>query len=392
LKFDEPRERLLDLTRLVSRSGLVLTGIDRVELAYLRALTTADVPVFGLVRTALGFLLLDRAGMVRLLTHFDGAVWPRVDLISKVNPKLSAAAKTGQSAARRLAVRGAMRRSLPAMLQRQFPRGVSYINVGHSNLSERVLSAVAQCGGKITVMIHDTIPLDYPQYQRSGSPERLAGIVQRVSRWADQVICVTEAEAKNVARHLEDAGRVPELHPIHIGVDVAVPSGLKREKPFFMAVGTVEPRKNHGILMDAWEALGPDAPELLICGKRGWANEALFARLDGGAPNVIELPDLSDADLAALYSQTSGLLFPSFAEGFGLPPVEAALAGAPIICSNLPSCREILGAFPVYLDPTDRYQWEKAVRAFVRERPKRGEQTINAPTWDAHFKSVFTII
>lgn len=375
----------------MSRAGKVPTGIDRVELAYLKAVIEDDMPAFALARSALGYLLLDKQGMRRFLQHLLENRWPKADFLSRYNPRLSESARVGQTAARKLAIDRAVPRRLEQMLACQNVE-FRYINVGHSNLTERVLRAVSRY--KTTIMIHDVIPLDFPQYQRDGSVDRFKGLVERVSTYADQVICVTEAERAKVAHYLDAAGRCPPQTVAHLGLENAsageIPDGLA-DDPFFMTIGTIEPRKNHNLLLDVWERLGGDAPRLLICGARGWKNEAVFERLDRGVPNVVEAPDLSDETLRALLEKTQGFLFPSFAEGFGLPPVEAAMAGAPILCADLTPCREILGSKPVYLDPSDSYHWEKEVRALMRRERSGEREPFVPPTWEAHFKSVFTI-
>ena len=371
------------------------TGIDRVEYQYVKAAVADVVPAFGLARTALGFVLIDKPGLQKLCDAVDSGDWGAPDLISRLNARLGQGAKLGQSFVRRLAIGRARRSKLASMLQRHFSGKVTYFNVGHSNLSRRLLSAVDSLAQRqIVVMVHDTIPLDYPQYQRPESVERFLGMLGRVSKFADMVICVSNAESARVRFHLEEMGRCPELIACPLGVELPpagnLPNALKDER-FFMTLGTIEPRKNHGLLLDVWEKLGPDAPILAICGSRGWMNEAVLSRLDGGVPRVIELPGLSDQELRAMMERTQGFLFPSFAEGFGLPPVEAAMAGAPVICADLPSCREILGSKAVYLDPTDSYQWEKEVKTLIGAKTHGGEQPFVGPTWDAHFKTVFTI-
>lgn len=371
-----------------------MTGIDRVELAYLKALLDDPVPAFALSRTALGYVLLDQTGMARLLANLEQDHWPKPDLISRLNPKLTPAARMGQTAVRSMAIACAVGGRLPKLLSKHLPAGFSYLNVGHSNLTERVLGAVRkQVDSQISVMIHDTIPLDFPQFQRPETVDQFAARLARVSRFADLVICVSGAESQNVAHHLDRLGRVPEILPVHIGVEKtvpgAVPDGLLDE-PFFMTLGTIEPRKNHALLLDVWDRLGPDAPRLLICGPRGWKNEDVLERLDRRNSRIIERSDLSDGALQSLFGATRGFLFPSFAEGFGLPPVEALAAGAPVICADLPVCREIMGANAVYLDPLDRYQWEKAVRTLTEDQRKQAEQAFDPPNWDTHFQIVLT--
>ncbi|MEF9606119.1 glycosyltransferase, partial [Paracoccus sp. PXZ] len=132
-----------------------------------------------------------------------------------------------------------------------------------------------------------------------------------------------------------------------------LPADLDLSHPFFVTLGTIEPRKNHALLLDTWQILErrPDPPRLFIIGRRGWENRAVFARLDrlppGGA--VRELPDLDDGAVAALIGRSHGLLMPSRAEGFGLPLTEAAGRGIPVLASPLLAAREMLGDYATWL-------------------------------------------
>ena len=109
--------------------------------------------------------------------------------------------------------------------------------------------------------------------------------------------------------------------------------------------------------------------------------------------HVAELGDCDDIDLARLISGARALLMPSFAEGFGLPVVEALQLGAPVIASDLPVFREIAGDIPTFLDPTDGSGWEQQIMAFVGDCPERERQLaamadFRAPGWAEHFARI----
>ena len=391
--------RLLDVSRLVSRAGLVATGVDRVELAYLDALIAAgDGPTFGLCRTALGFVLLDRRGMIALRRAIDTGAFPPPDLLSRLNRRLTPAARQGQSLVRRHAIGRCRRGGLTRMLRRRMPQPFTYLNVGHSNLTRQVLRAVRACpGARIAVLIHDTIPLDWPDLQRPGTVPQFAAKLAAAQAQADLIICTSEACAADVRRHMAKCGRMPRLVTAHLGVTVPgpvaedIPPGVMPLRPYFMVVGTIEPRKNHALLLDLWDDWGPGAPDLLICGRRGWRNAAVFARLDAGVPHVREVADLTDGAIAALLDRSAGLLFPSLAEGFGLPPVEAAARGVPVVCADLPACRELLGNCAVYVDPQDRYSWEKEIKRLLQSPPGNRSDRLVPPDWSAHFSTVLSL-
>ena len=384
--------RLLDVSRLASRAGQVATGVDRVEMAYLRALTADDTaPVYGLCRTALGFCLLDRAGLLALGEAFATRAFPAPDILSRLNRRLPLPARLGQSFVRRHAIGRARRGRLTRLLGR-LPAGFTYLNVGHSNLTRPVCRAVkAQPGARIAILIHDTIPLDWPQMQRDGTVEVFRARLTVANRFADRIICTSAACAADVRRHMQ--APVPPIVTAHLGVDVPhpvpedIPPGLMPLRPYFVVLGTVEPRKNHALLLDIWEDWGPGAPELLICGHRGWRNAAVFARLDAGIPRVREAAGLSDGAIAALLQGSRGLLFPSVAEGFGLPPVEAAALGVPVICSDLAACRELLGNWAVYAEPEDRYSWTKEIKSVLQTAPHDRTDRRVPPDWTAHFRT-----
>jgi len=390
--------RLLDLTRLTSRAGRVLTGVDRVELAYLRRLPAEAGPAHGLVRTAFGYLLLDRAGMAAIARAVASKDWGRPDLLSRLARRLDEPRRAAQSLARRHAIARCLPGGLGRMLTARLPSGTVYYNVGHSNLARRVLQAVrAVREARIVVMIHDTIPLDWPDFQREGTVPEFRAKLDRVAQMADVVITPSDIAARDVQRHMAALGRLPKVVSAHLGVDPVrpdpadLPPGLDLRAPWFVTVGTIEPRKNHALLLDAWAHLGPTPPRLFICGTRGWRNDDVFARLDARPPGVTELAGLSDGAVAALVQGAAGFLFPSRAEGFGLPPVEAAALGTPVICGDLAIWREVLGNGAVYLNLNDSYLWAQAVKDLSDKGLTADRCSRPLPSWDAHFKIALSV-
>lgn len=403
--------RLLDLTRLVSRAARLPTGIDRVELAYLDAFLADSVPVFGLVRSAWGFLLLDRQGLMACRHRLSGQdLWGKPDILSRLRPGLTQARQSAESDMRRLA----MARSLPSrvgkMLARHLPAGTAYVNVGHANLSDRVLHALRfDCGCRIVVMIHDTIPLDFPQHQRERTPEIFFNMLKRVQRHADLILCNSDQTRVDVIRHMQPLGSVPATMVAHLGVDVPVPDsdppfpvGFDHNRPYFITIGTIEPRKNHGFLLEIWEEMAATMskdrmPQLLICGARGWKNREVFSRLDQDpmmGVHVFEMPGLSDRQIAALLLRSRAGLFPSLAEGFGLPPAEALALGVPVICNSLGIYREILGNYPIYANVEDRYLWINKIAMLTTDQHDRqcAGSKFKPPLWQGHFNAVLSCL
>jgi glycosyltransferase involved in cell wall biosynthesis len=389
---------LLDVTRTVSRAGRMPTGIDRVERAWLTRLLSGPEPLFGLLRTPFGFLLLDRAGLARLDRGLDDGRWDRADLLSRLAPHRPAAVRAAEATLRRTARARCLHHRLGPLLGRHLPPGTVAYSVGHANLSGPGLSALKSVPGlRLVVMIHDTIPLDFPGLQRPGTARSFAARFRAAAHHADAILCPSQAAAADIGRHLRAGHSTARLVVAPLGVTPAqarpdtLPPGLPPAEPYFVALGTIEPRKNHALLLDVWQSLGPTAPWLLICGGRGWRNAATFARLDRHPPRVRELPGLDDGAVAALLDGARALLFPSLAEGFGLPLVEALARGTPVVCSDLPVCREVAGPGATFLDPHDPAAWQVAVRRLAAPAPVPARVAADPPSWESHFKTALSM-
>lgn len=393
------------------------------ELAYLRHLIELEAPVWGLVRLSVGYVLLDRGGLASFLHRVQGrTAWGKTRLLLRLARKLTPLQRQVQSDLWRLAAHKVLGRKLPKLLE-NLPEGIAYINVGQSNLTEHTLTALsAHPEARITVMIHDTIPLDYPDYSRPEAVDRFRGLLRRTLHHADLILCNSVKTQEDVQRNMallarEDAeadGRdapgdetiiaaLPRMVVAPLAIDpprpdpVALPPDLPEDRPLFLSVGTIEPRKNHALLLDIWETWDEEEdgprPVLGIVGARGWRNEDLFHRLNTTPlrnRDIFEWPDLSDKAVAALMARANALLFPSFAEGFGLPPVEAAALQTPVISADLPSVRESLGDFAVYLDANDSYPWKKAIKSRIEvgRSVTDGMRGFLTPFWEDHFKVV----
>lgn len=400
---------MLDLSRLVVRAGKSAdTGIDRVERAWLWWLLSWPGPTYALVRTNLGFLLLGREGVQALACR-----GPEPGLRGRILSDLfgsSISARTQRAVVMAGLRLRAIDRCLPdglgAMLRKHLPAGTRYLNTGHSNLDEAVFRAVHSVKGTCcAVLVHDTIPLDQPDLCRFGTQQVFTRRLAAVGAHADLVICTTRVTAAAVERHLARLGRVPPVVIAPLGVTPVLPDAsrlpacLPLDRPFFIALGTIEPRKNHALLLDVWEQFharmsNGDIPRLFILGARGWADAALLRRLDRlpfRNDTLFEIAGVPDAAIAALLERSAGLLFPSLAEGFGLPPIEAAIVGAPVVCNDLPVYRETLNDYPVYAKVTGSYPWAQAITDLAQGH-RAPTRRFERPDWADHFNRVLSRI
>jgi glycosyltransferase involved in cell wall biosynthesis len=257
-------------------------------------------------------------------------------------------------------------------------------------------------------MIHDLIPLSHAEYCRPGVDELHRVRIHTALRHADGLIANSQdtldalkAEARRANMPMPP-GVVARLAP---GVTACEAAAPPHDGPYFVMLGTIEPRKNHWFMLHIWrrlvETLGDQAPKLVIIGRRGWECENVVDMLERCGPirgTVIEETECSDHQLRAWLLHARALLFPSFVEGYGMPLVEALTLGVPVLASDLGVFHEIAGDIPDYLDPLDGPGWLKRIRDYSESASKDREAQLlrmasfEAPTWREHFEHVDTFL
>jgi glycosyltransferase involved in cell wall biosynthesis len=403
---------LLDISRLISRVGNgPHTGIDRVELAYFRELLAHDEPVFFLCRLPRSYSILDAVAGQQVFAKITGnQKWGRRGLAKFLIPRVNPTQQAAISDIWRLATARCTSRDLVTCIRKQFPAGTTYFNVGHSNLREKVFSAIkSHTNSSIIILIHDIIPLTYSEYSTPSTAQNFRSSMQLVARMADKVIYNSKATQIDAEQYFSNLGRVPPGISAHLGIDpLAIPQIVDNppKTPQFVILGTIEPRKNHALLLEIWRGYiktlaSTETPTLHIIGKRGWKNTGVFNILDNDPmmdKHVFEHNNLDDKVTRQMLAASHALLFPSFAEGFGLPLIEAAAMGVPIICGDNAIYRELLGDYPLYLNVDNSYVWSKRILGRAgRKRESDAERQVRAskvkiPTWDQHFDQIFRFV
>jgi glycosyltransferase involved in cell wall biosynthesis len=293
---------------------------------------------------------------------------------------------------------------------RQAAGGSVYLLVSHHHLDRRRLVARLKRRGHagFVALVHDLIPIELPEYARPGQDDIHRRRIETVAGLADAVIVNSAATRVALQPWLDRAGRAPPVLVAPFGVDLPPPTAdvsAPTEPPYFIAIGTIEGRKNHLLLLNLWRRLaeerGAAAPRLVVVGARGWEAENAIDMLDrcpalGGL--VIERNGLSDAETTRLLRGARALLLPSFAEGFGLPLVEALAQGIPVLCSDIAALREAGGEVPDFLDPLDGLGWRAAIRDYCDAASPRREAQLRRlalwrpPRWQDHFAAVGELI
>ncbi len=403
---------LYDVTRLVDRRrAAIATGIDRIDLQWAYAtfmrFGAACLPIVQCGRHS-AVLTRQRAAIVQLLQALRD-VWfadaaPRI--LEKPARKLDwqgISRNTGfgsrqvarawlanQAPASRLAmgVRGAAtglvtaaRRAIAAGAVSRDPHlrdahHILYVNASHQGLVRMpgALDRLARNGQlKAIAYIHDVMPIEWPEYTRADQITSLHTFLAELTRRNTTFVVNSHATAHSLRKAAAWSSQQTSPSVVYPGKDdrpqlQPAQTPGSNGAPNFVILGTIEPRKNHLLLLQIWRQLVAEGfqpmPHLHIIGRRGWSIENVIAMLDRCAairPFVSEHPQSDDAQVRSLLLSSNALLFPSFAEGFGLPLMEAAQLGVPVIASDLPVFREIIARGGRFIDPLDGLAWKDAI-------------------------------
>ena len=287
--------------------------------------------------------------------------------------------------------------------------GSILFNVGHSGLEDRFYSVLLRrMNVRPVFMAHDLIPITHPEFCRAGERKKHVARMRTVLRLAQGVITNSQATLDELVAFAAHEGLgMPPAVPALLSTPGFAPSDAPppEQRPYFVILGTIEPRKNHLLLLQIWrrlvERMGDRAPLLVIIGRVGWECENVLDMLERCVQlrrHVLMLSSCSDEELATWLRHSRALLFPSFTEGFGLPLIEALELGTPVIAGDLPVFREIAGDIPEYLDPLDAMAWLDSVVEYTKsDSLVRAGQIgrmagFTAPTWDDHFRRVDALL
>jgi glycosyltransferase involved in cell wall biosynthesis len=219
----------------------------------------------------------------------------------------------------------------------------------------------------ITTVIYDLLPILLPKHcVVEGGKEWFEQWLSCAITQSDKLLCISQTAANDVIHYIQSQNiHKPNLKIDfwHLGADFNAqkimsdnsPQKLTLPKPYLLMVGTVEPRKSHDIALDLMEQLWQEGLELnlYIAGKEGWLVDETMKRIKSHPflnKNLFFNDSLDDTQINHLYANAAGLLFLSKGEGFGLPLVEAANHGIPILCTDLLVFKEIAGDYATYLD------------------------------------------
>ncbi|WP_076072685.1 glycosyltransferase family 4 protein [Sphingomonas montana] len=392
---------ILDISRLISR---VLhptpTGVDRVEMAYARGLHAAlgERLRFAAVHPAGHYGRLNASAVLRFLDQTEDR-WE--------NHGIRFMRSSRQFAFRAMAALHAFERPPADTGERRIYVQSSPHHLTRPDFVGRILKRE---NARFICLVHDLIPLEFPEYARSDGAGLHRVRIETIIRHAAGIIANSHATLASLQPWITASGRTPLVSVAHLGThdaasacSTAVPSS---DRPYFVSIGTIEPRKNHLLLLNIWRRLsnlhGSNAvPKLVLIGRRGWENEQVVDMLER-CPSlrgcVDERAGLSDAETRQILAGARALLMPSFAEGYGMPVTEALDLNVPVLCSDLSALREAGGDVPYFIDPLDGPAWARAIidlaapDSTLRVRHDQNIGSWERPHWSDHIRKVTNLI
>lgn len=214
--------------------------------------------------------------------------------------------------------------------------------------------------------VHDLAFLRWPEHLSADALayyRRIEASKQYTRRWITPSTWTRDELCEQLDIPEDKVEVIPHGVPSYIATVGVVPRGERR--PFFVAVGTVEPRKRYDLLLDALERIHP-RPELLIAGQPGWNTDALQHRLRT-TPGVTWLRNASDQEIRRLLAGAVALAMPSQAEGFGFPALEAMACGTPVISSGYGALAEVTGTAAIVPPQDDAEGWAEALSTILED-------------------------
>lgn len=270
-------------------------------------------------------------------------------------------------------------------------------------------------GVRMLFVIYDLLPVREPQWFPDGMALMHERWLRCVGSHADGLLCISGCVADDLRRWYDehpparqDALPLGYFYPGSDPASTRPTQGLPADatailarldvSTAFLMVGTVEPRKGHELVLDAFEQLWASgvAATLVVVGRKGWMCEAVATRMRAHAQagtGLIWMEQASDEFLEIIYGRVRTLIAASAGEGFGLPLVEAARHGLPVIARDIPVFREVSSSFASYFDGNDLSALVEALRqATITPRPRLVPDTASVLSWQETSRQLYEML
>ncbi len=255
------------------------------------------------------------------------------------------------------------------------------------------------------ITVHDLAIYRHPEWFPPGQPLSVRWVVPRSLARADRLIAVSRSTAGDLAELFEippervevvAEGVAGRYRPLGAEELEQASHRLGLAPGFVLFVGTIEPRKNLGTLLDGWSRMR-ERPPLVVAGTWGWRCEAIRARLET-TRGVRLLGSVPPPQLPSLYNLAGCLAHPAWYEGFGLTPLEAMACGTPVVVSSTSSLPEVVGNAGLTVDPADVEGWTEALERAChdqdlrRELSRRGRERAAGFSWERAAQATWEVM
>lgn len=228
------------------------------------------------------------------------------------------------------------------------------------------------------ILLYDLFPLDHPEWYAPDKEPFYRASAGHAWRTCRAVTGISDDTLAAARRHFGERAGVTKTTPLGPGNPVGDPANAPRDpavgpSPYLFTISTIEPRKNLGTLFEAFAALERKDVRLVVAGGKGWLYESALARIGelGIGDRVDLLGYVADDRLPGLYGHAEAYVCPSLTEGFGMPVLEAMLAGTPVVSSDAGALPEVGGDLVRYFSPTDVAGMARAIGEELADETRR---------------------
>ena len=246
----------------------------------------------------------------------------------------------------------------------------------------KTLSHLLKGRSKLIILLYDCIPIVLPHSFGPGFVEIYTNWLKDIISYKANILTISKSSKNDFLEYVHNEGLVPNssISVIRLGdlfettEDQILYNEFSLDTPFIFSVGTVEFRKNHQVILDAYRILlsegKEELPKIVIAGKQGWMDNNISHQIHNDPrlkDKVILFNNLRDEQVKFLYEECLFTMYPSIYEGWGLPVAESFACGKVCILSNVSSLPEIDSEVSIFCDPYDPYSWAEEIWKLVSD-------------------------
>lgn len=273
-----------------------------------------------------------------------------------------------------------------------------------------LLPVLKKQGARIVAHIYDIISITHPQYCLERGVYNFMDYIGAHLQYADEMIVNAQATVEELSKLAVKAGiNLPVCHVVPLGANFGAQKEIEdtevskqlvelaNDRPYLLMVGTLEPRKNNKLLLDAYDnGLKGLGYNIILAGYMGWNMDAFAERLKEHPDlnkRIYHFEGLGDKEIAYLYQHAKFLVFCSYMEGFGLPIIESIMRGTPVIAADVAVLREVGGEYCVWFEQDNAQALCDCVRNYTEDEERYAEiknsiKQYQAVGWDESFRQI----